>query len=57
MTRHFPRSHIQQKQEEQSSKTEKKGWYCLAHHVRYLCDICKDENSKIGEVKYYFISG
>jgi hypothetical protein len=56
MTKHHPKPRIAIKQQPQQQPTGK-GWYCLAHSVRWLCDICGNENKKIGEIKYYFVSG
>ncbi len=61
MTKHYPkpRTTITNKQPEQQEqpRPNEKGWYCIAHSTRWLCDICGNENKKIGEVKYYFVSG
>ncbi|MGC2307334.1 MAG: hypothetical protein WA461_02945 [Nitrososphaeraceae archaeon] len=56
MTKHHhkPRTAIKQQPQQQPKE---KGWYCLAHSVLWLCDICGSENKKIGEIKYYFVSG
>jgi hypothetical protein len=61
MTKHYPKSRTiinqQQQQQQEQHNPKDKGWYCLAHSVRWLCDICGNENKKIGEVKYYFVDG
>ena len=60
MTKHYPRSHHQQPQQqkqEQEQGKRSKGWYCKAHEVKYLCDVCGYENNKERETKYYFVSG
>jgi hypothetical protein len=59
MTKHYPKSRttINQQQHQEQYNPKEKGWYCLAHSVRWLCDICGNENKKIGEIKYYFVSG
>ena len=58
MTKHHPKSRttINEQQQEQH-KPKEKGWYCMAHSVRWLCDICGNENKKLGEVKYHFVTG
>jgi predicted RNA binding protein YcfA (HicA-like mRNA interferase family) len=37
---YLPEEQVQQQQ------PRDKGWYCLANHVKYLCNIWKHENSK-----------
>jgi hypothetical protein len=59
MTKHHPKSRttIYEQHEQEQSKPKEKGWYCMAHSVRWLCDICGNENKKLGEVKYHFVTG
>jgi hypothetical protein len=57
MTKHYPKSRTTINQQLGRPNPKEKGWYCLAHSVRWLCDTCGNENKKIGEVKYYFVSG
>jgi hypothetical protein len=60
MTKHYRESRTttnQQQQQQEQHNPKEKGWYCLAHSIKYLCDICRHENSKLGEVKYYFVGG
>jgi hypothetical protein len=59
MTKHHPKSRttINEEQEQEQPKYKEKGWYCMAHSVRWLCDICGNENKKLGEVKYHFVTG
>ena len=59
MTKHYPRSNHRRQQQEQQKQEEQhreRGWYCKEHDTKYLCNICRYENSKLGEVKYYFVS-
>jgi hypothetical protein len=56
MAKHHPKNRITAAAATKKQPKEK-GWYCLAHSVRWLCDICGNENKKLGEVKYQFVTG
>jgi hypothetical protein len=57
----MPKHHSSKSKPKQNQQQEQqtKGWYCKEHNTKYLCDICKyeDTHSKRKETKYYFVSG
>jgi hypothetical protein len=57
MARHYPKSRLQGQQEREQEQPKEKGWYCVSHSVKFLCEICGYDINKKGEAKYYFISG
>lgn len=57
MTKHYLRPHQKQQQCQEQEQHKERGRHCKEHNTKYLCSICGHENSKQGEVKYYFVSG
>jgi hypothetical protein len=57
MTKHHPKFRTTINEQREQPKPQDKGWYCVAHSLRWPCNICGHENKKIREIKYYFDSG
>jgi hypothetical protein len=57
MAKHHPKNRITAAARRTTKQPKEKGWYCLTHSERWLCDICGNENKKLGEVKYHFVTG